>query len=157
MLVARPAADAPTTWALIALLPAVSAAALDVRTGRVPDRLVVVSALVAVAIGVVAGAGHSGMVGVVIGALVTTGPLLAVHLASPATVGFGDVKLAAALGAAVGLVDFRQSLWALVIASGSTLLFAVVRRAGSVPFAPGLVLGAALAIVGPPLAREISG
>jgi leader peptidase (prepilin peptidase)/N-methyltransferase len=158
--VARPAIDSSVAWGLLALLPAARAAGFDLVAGRVPDRLVALSVLVAataVVLGVVGGATGSGVIGVVAGALAIAGPLLALHLVSPATIGFGDVKLAAALGAAVGLVDFRQSLWALAVASGSTLLIALVRRARSVAFAPGLVLGAALAIAGPPLATEIAG
>jgi leader peptidase (prepilin peptidase)/N-methyltransferase len=157
---ARPAIDASATWALLALLPAACAAGVDLVVGHVPDRLVASSVLVvaaAVALGRFDGATGHGVIGVVAGAFATAGPLLALHLVSPATIGFGDVKLAAALGAAVGLGDYRQSLWALAIASGSTLLIALVRRSRSVAFAPGLVLGAALVIAGPPLATEIAG
>ena len=43
-----------------------------------------------------------------VGALAMSGPLLAMHLAVPASIGFGDVKLAAVAGAAVLVRNDRK-------------------------------------------------
>ena len=70
------------------------------------------------------------------------GPLLVLHLVSPAAMGWGDVKLAGVLGAALGVVDVRLGIAALAMASGATLAIALVARRSTLPFAPGLVAGA---------------
>jgi hypothetical protein len=57
------------------------------------------------------------------------------------------VKLAIVLGAAVGVADWRWSVAALCIASGLTIAVGLVRRVVTLPFAPGLVVGASSAIV----------
>jgi len=69
-----------------------------------------------------------------------------VHLVAPAAMGFGDVKLAVALGAGLGVLEPRLAVLALAIASGLTLLVAACSRRSAMPFAPGLVLGAAAAM-----------
>jgi leader peptidase (prepilin peptidase)/N-methyltransferase len=100
-----------------------------------------------------AGRGDTGDIGgVLLGAAAFAGPLLIVHAANPGAMGFGDVKLAAVLGAALGLVDWRACLLALCLASAVTACVAIVRRRSSMPFAPGLVGGAALALL--PTATE---
>ena len=60
--------------------------------------------------------------------------------------GFGDVKLGAALGAGLGLVDPRTSVLALCLGSIATAAVGVARRRVSMPVAPGLVLGAAMSV-----------
>ena len=138
------------------LLVAVVAVVVDVTSERIPDRVVLVSllptslvlALHAVADG---GDGRSAFVGVLMGAVAFAAPILIVHLVVPHALGFGDVKLAAALGGALGLVDWRASVAALCIASGMTAAVALMRRRSTVPFAPGLVAGAALVLLLPTL------
>jgi leader peptidase (prepilin peptidase) / N-methyltransferase len=128
------------------LVPAAAAAATDWRTHRVPDLLVafaLVPALVAVLL--VDDRIHL-LASVVMGAAVMAVPLLVVHLAAPAAMGFGDVKLAAALGAVLGVWDPTLGVPALAVAAGLTLLAAVGRRRTAMPFAPGLVTGAAAAL-----------
>lgn len=132
-----------------ALVVAVIAAVVDVTSQRIPDRVVLASLVPTVAVLAVR-IGSDGVVAasdVPIGAAAFALPLLVAHLASPAALGFGDVKLAGALGAALGLVDWRYSVVALCVASGLTAAVAVVRRRSEMPFAPGLVAGAALALV----------
>jgi leader peptidase (prepilin peptidase)/N-methyltransferase len=73
-------------------------------------------------------------------------PLVLVHLVSPAAMGFGDVKLAVALGAAAGLIAPGLALTGLAAAAGLTLLLACCGRRVTVPFAPGLVSGTAAAL-----------
>ena len=152
---ARPAIDSVAVWALLALLPAATAAWFDHHVGRLPDVLVAATAFVPVVIALLGGAHAPDALTVMAGALAMTGPLLLLHLASPALVGFGDVKLAAALGLVVGLVDLRLATWALAVASGSTLLLALGRRTRAVPFGPGLVTGVAVVLLARLFGSEI--
>lgn len=122
---------------------------VDLRTRRLPNRLVTLSA-VAACLGVVAAIASgrfSAPVGASAGALGFAGPLALSHLAAPAAIGFGDVKLAAALGLALGLVDPRLGILALCVASGVTAVSGIATRRSSLPLGPGLVVGAALALV----------
>ena len=124
------------------LAVATVAAIVDVRTHRLPDTLVVAAALPVVAVGAASGA----LDDVLLGAVVFAAPILAVHLVSPVVMGFGDVKFAAALGGATGLLDPLWALVALCVASGVTAIVGLFRRARSLPFGPGLVAGAASAV-----------
>ena len=128
------------------------AAAVDLRTRRLPNRIVAIGALVALA--GVAGATASGTTGAVLaagaGALGFAGPLFVAHLLSPLAIGFGDVKLAAVLGLAIGLVEPRLGLVALCVASGVTALAGLATRRNALPLGPGLVTGALTAVtIGP--------
>ena len=125
------------------------AAAVDARERRVPDRLVVAAALPIAAVLAVSATGRPGspsVAAVVAGAVLLAGPVFAVHLVAPTSMGFGDVKLAVVLGAAVGAVDWRWSMAALCVACALTVFVGMVRRAAVLPFAPGLVAGAVVAI-----------
>lgn len=143
------------TWWLefsiaITLAVAVLAASADAATGRLPDRLVALAAVptfVVVAAQLVRGAGADTASDVVVGIIAFAGPLLVAHLASPAAMGFGDVKLAAVLGASIGLVDPIAPLLALCLASAITVVVATVRSRTAVPFGPGLVVGSGLALL----------
>lgn len=131
--------------ATAALAPAAVAAAIDARTGRIPNQLVVLTAAAALAGATAAAAQHptDAVTGAVLGTLAFGGPLLVAHLASPAAIGFGDVKLASTLGATLGLTDPRLGLLALCIATGTTASIGVGARRESLPLGPALVLGAA--------------
>ena len=130
--------------ALAAALGAGAVAALaDLRTRRIPNRLVALVAIAASA-GMVHATLHGERAAVVasaVGALGFAGPLLVVHLVAPIAIGFGDVKLAATLGAAVGLVDPRLAVLALCIATGITGVVGLVVRRQALPLGPGLVVG----------------
>ena len=52
------------------------------------------------------------------GAALMAAPLLVLHLVSPPSMGFGDVKLALLLGAAVGVLDWQLAIPALALAAG---------------------------------------
>ena len=128
------------------LVPAAAAAASDWRTHRVPNLLVAVALVPAlVAVLFVDDRMHL-LAWVASGVAVMALPLLVVHLAAPGAMGFGDVKLAAALGAALGQWDPTLGLPALAVAAGLTLLAAAWRRRTAMPFAPGLVTGAAASL-----------
>lgn len=132
-----------------ALAMGAAAGWVDLRTHRLPNRLVVLSA-VAACLGIVAaiaGGTPSAPVGAFAGALGFAGPLVVMHLVAPAAIGFGDVKLAAALGLALGLVDPRLGILALCVASGVTATAGIATRRSSLPLGPGLVVGSALALV----------
>lgn len=136
------------------LLIAVAAVPVDLADARIPDRIVMAAVLpVVLTLVVRVVAGDTGDIGgVLLGAAAFAGPLLIVHGVTPGAMGFGDVKLAAVLGAALGLVDWRVCLLALCLASVATACVAIVRRRASMPFAPGLVGGAAVALL--PTATE---
>lgn len=137
---------------LVAAVPVallVGAALVDLIDRRLPDNMVATAAAAGVAVGAfdVLTGGHIDMTGVGLGCLAFAGPLLAMHLVAPVSMGFGDVKAAVVLGAALGTIDPLLALLALTIASllGVTVGFA--RRHRSIAFGPALVGGAVVALV----------
>ena len=130
----------------IVLAPAAAAAATDWRTRRVPNVFVAVALLPAVVAVLLVDDRLHLAASLASGAAVMALPLLVVHLAAPGAMGFGDVKLAAALGAGLGVLDPRLGLYALAAAAGLTLLAAAWKRRPVMPFAPGLVTGTAAAL-----------
>jgi leader peptidase (prepilin peptidase) / N-methyltransferase len=125
------------------------AAGVDLRCGRLPDSVTLTAGVVGVVTTCLAAAQHGwpAAAAAASGCAAMTLPVLGVHLASPGAMGFGDVKLAVVLGIAVGLLEWRWSVFALACASGSTLMAAAMSRRRSVPFGPGLVTGAAVAVL----------
>ena len=97
----------------------------------------------------------SALLGLALGA----GPLLAVHLITPAGIGFGDVKLAAVLGGLLGVVHWILALLMLglasVVALGGVAMLPTWRR--SIPFGLCLGVAAVLSIAGAGLARAVVG
>ncbi|MGH9133251.1 MAG: prepilin peptidase [Ilumatobacteraceae bacterium] len=140
----------PISAAVVAaLVPLTAAARVDALDRRLPDRLV---ALSAVPVGVVCLVDPfvdrlSALGGVVAGASLLAVPLLALHLIAPASMGFGDVKTSAALGATLGLVDPVLSLWTLCLASALTAAWGVARGERHVALGPGLVVAATVVLV----------
>ena len=61
--------------------------------------------------------------------------------------GFGDVKLALLLGAAVGALDWQLTIPALAIAAGTTATVGLMRHARAIAFGPGLVGGSLVAML----------
>lgn len=141
----------PVALVLVAALaPATIAAIVDAATGRLPDRLIIAAAApTALVLAAEAAAGRlTAAVGALaLGAVLFAGPLLAIHLAMPSAMGYGDVKLAAVVGGALAMIEPRAAIVALFVASGATLAVAVVHRRGSLPFGPGIVIGAGVVIV----------
>lgn len=131
-----------------ALAAGAAAASVDLRTRRLPNRMVALTAGMA-GIGVVVASledAPASAIGAGLGALGFAGPLLVTHLVTPGAIGFGDVKLAGALGIALGLVDPRLGLLALCIASGTTAAAGIAARRNALPLGPGLVVGSLLAV-----------
>ncbi len=128
---------------------------IDLRTYRLPDRIVLPSIAVAVvALGMLAVVDGTTdhLTYAFVGALIYFGVLLVAHLISPRGMGFGDVKLAVLLGLAVGWLGtdlegaVRLVLWSMLLgfASGSIagiLLLVIRRRNVPFPFGPFLAFG----------------
>ncbi len=136
----------PAAFAIALLVPA---AAIDVEQRRLPDVWVGAAMLALVlALALSAAAGEDvDVFGAIGAALVMALPLVALHLASPAAMGFGDVKAAVVLGAAVGTVDWRLGFVALALAALLGAAVGVVARRRSIPFGPFLVAGSFVALV----------
>lgn len=149
LVVAVAVGAAPITGAAaIALL--VPAAVVDIEQRRLPD-LWIGAALVALIGTLALQAAIAQPIDVgnpVGGALAMTLPVLALHLASPASMGFGDVKAAAVLGAAVGTVDWRLGAVALCVAALSAGVVGLAMRLRTIAFGPFLVFGAWCSLLG---------
>jgi len=135
----------------IALL--VPAALVDVEQRRVPDAWVV-GALVVLLAGLVAESVigpstdlRATMSAAAGGALAMTFPVLVLHLVSPRSMGFGDVKAAGVLGAALGTVDWRLGLVALAIAAVAGAAAGIAGRQRTIAFGPFLVAGAWISLL----------
>ena len=118
----------------------------DIRQRRLPNSLTLPGAAVILLGALVAGHGAPALVG----AVALGGVYLLVHLASPAAMGGGDVKLALGLGALTGC--FGGDVWVLA-AIGAPLLTAVigaVARLGwsamTVPHGPSMCVASAAAV-----------
>ena len=133
--------------AIITLIPA---AAIDLRERRLPDVWVGAAAAVFLAASTIEWfVGTSPTIGAALaGAVVVGGPILLLHLVSPASMGFGDVKAALVIGLAVGSVDWHLGLVALTLAAGTAGALGIARRVRTLAFGPFLVLGGGLALAG---------
>ena len=156
---------------LVVVLAGLATGITDLRSHRIPNRIVL-PAMVACALTMAVAAVGLGrperVLWAGVGAGLYGGILLAIHLASPRGMGRGDVKLAALLGAALGwltpvsLATVALVLWALIAANALGLLLglvgAVLERRGrpgrtapnvgsrAIPFGPPLSI-ATLAVV----------
>lgn len=149
-----------TAWHALAsavvLVPTATAAAVDARTLRLPDVLVLpvypVLALVVLGSGVAEGDGQRSL-RVLAAAGLAAGAFGLLHLASPTGLGFGDVKLAPPLAAlsawlgwdGVGVWSVAAFASAAVVSCG-LLVTRRLHRGSSVPLGPFLVLGALVTI-----------
>jgi leader peptidase (prepilin peptidase) / N-methyltransferase len=144
------AVPVPAAAAVALLVPA---AVVDVQRRRLPD-VWVAAALAALvttlAVGSAVGRATdmstttSAMLG---GSLAMALPVLILHLVSPASMGFGDVKAAAVLGAAVGTVDWRLGAVALCLAALTGAAGGLSTRRHTIAFGPFLVFGAWCALL----------
>ena len=140
-------ADVIELSAAVAAVVLVPAGLVDVIERRLPDRaLAVAASCLVIGLLVELIRSSAGWADVVIGAVVMALPLLVLHLVSPASMGFGDVKLAFVLGAVVGTIAWELAISALALAAGLSVSIAVLARARTIPFGPGLITGAALAL-----------
>jgi leader peptidase (prepilin peptidase)/N-methyltransferase len=143
----------PARWFLAPVL--VVLCAIDLRERILPDRILLPSIVVALAL-LAVGAAAEGEPGRILaalaGAALYAAILLVLHLVSPAGLGFGDVKLGLLLGLYLGVVGIGQVVWALLLGSFLGLLIAVpvaVRardRRAAIPFGPALAAGTVLTL-----------
>ena len=155
-----PAAVLPAYLGLGAGLVVLSA--IDLATYLLPNRIVFpLTGFLVVALGT--GALVDGTPGAFVraglGGVAAFGAYLALHVASPRSLGFGDVKLAAALGLALGYLGWGELVLGLFLGFcfgalvGVGLLLTRRRtRRDHVPFGPFMAAGAITAIlVGGPI------
>jgi leader peptidase (prepilin peptidase)/N-methyltransferase len=133
-----------TVGAVLAWLAALSC--YDIRTRRLPNALTLPGAGVILLAAGFAGRGLPALAG----AAALAAVYLLVHLASPAAMGAGDVKLAIGLGGLAGC--FGAGVWflAALVAPLLTELLALGVRAGTgaltVPHGPSMCVATALAV-----------
>jgi leader peptidase (prepilin peptidase)/N-methyltransferase len=129
---------------------------VDLRDRRLPDPLTLGGSAAVLLLLTAASAMEGDLAPTVhgmLGALGMAGVLLALHLASPRGMGFGDVKLGLLLGLLVGARALDLVLVALLLAgllgslAGAVLMVRHRRRDVTLPFGPYLVLGAVVAVV----------
>ena len=122
------------------LLWTVALSVYDMRQRRLPNWLTLPGAAVILLGAALTGDGASALCG----ACALGGVYLLTHLASPAAMGGGDVKLAVGLGALTGC--FGADVW-LLAALGApllTVLVALLRGVRSVPHGPSMCLASAV-------------
>lgn len=120
--------------ALIAL-----AAAIDLRSRRIPNVLVIAAFLLVLA-------GSPDRADALAGAALAAGPLFALAAFRPGAMGMGDAKLAAAAGAVVGLSGVSMLLLATALLGGALAVFVTMRRGSGATFAYGPAIAGALLI-----------
>lgn len=130
------------------------AAIVDVRERRLPNTIVITASVAfwtAIAIEGATWGLDLPVASVAGGIAAFGGPLLALHLVTPAAMGFGDVKTAMVLGAALGIVDWQLALAALALAAGVTATVGVATQASTIAFGPGLVAASAIMLAAHPM------
>jgi leader peptidase (prepilin peptidase)/N-methyltransferase len=149
--VAAALGTAPVAGAIgIAML--VPAAVVDIEERRLPDAWVgagAVAVIVTLVVDSVVGQPNDTelLAGVALGALAMALPVLALHLVSPASMGFGDVKAAVVLGAAVGTADARLAAVALCLSAAGGAAVGLATRRRTIPFGPFLVVASLLVLL----------
>jgi leader peptidase (prepilin peptidase) / N-methyltransferase len=134
-------------WLVVALV-ALPLAAIDLACLRLPDLLVVPAGLAVLVLVVVFGPASRA----VLAAGVLGGGYLVLALLPRSGLGYGDVKLAALLGLALGWLGWRHVLTGAVLPYVFAAPVALVlvcsrrlRRDGALPFGPYLLAGALIA------------
>lgn len=136
---------------------AVPLSIIDFEEHRLPNHLVIPTTLVATALLAAAALATDAfdvLLRAILGGVTMFGLYLACVLASPRSVGMGDVKLAALLGLVLGW--FGWSTWvaglvlAVVIGAVVAALALIARRAtlsSALPFGPSMLAGALAAVI----------
>jgi leader peptidase (prepilin peptidase)/N-methyltransferase len=131
-------------FAAAVAIPAALAACIDVRSRRLPDRLVLLALappMAATIAEVSTGRALETVGAVALGALAMGGPPFVTHALAPDSLGFGDVKLSIVMGAALGTWAPVLGVVALAAASLIAVTESLVRRRTAVAFGPALVVG----------------
>lgn len=148
-------------WALGAVLAviAVAIAVIDQRTMRIPNLLVLPATVFAWVVAGVTALGESDaapLIRSVMGGLALFAVWYLVALASPGSLGGGDVKFAGYLGSVLGLYGGYGAVlvggFAMFLAGGLAaavaLLFRRAKARSTIPFAPWMLVGAGFALFG---------
>ncbi|WP_240109312.1 A24 family peptidase [Streptomyces sp. MUM 203J] len=132
-------------------------ATVDARVHRLPDQLTLPLAAAAPVLlgGTALLPGHAGTwTGALLGGAVLGGAYLVLFLVNPEGLGFGDVKLAVPLGAALGWygwgVLFTGAFAGFLLGALYGVGLMALRRAGrrsAIPFGPFMIVGAAAGLV----------
>lgn len=126
-------------------------AAVDFDVLRIPDRVLApTAALTLLAITGIASASEEwrSLVVSIAAALVTGSVFAAIHFATKGGIGFGDVKLAAVIGLAMGPLGSGAVWLSVLVGSVAALVWSrATRRAGSIPYGPWLLCGTWIAAV----------
>jgi leader peptidase (prepilin peptidase)/N-methyltransferase len=135
-----------STPALVALLATLAVASLtDLRSRRIPNRLTLASALVAVAASAAHGPGRLGLS--IAAAAVVCLPLLVAAVLRPDGLGMGDAKLVAVVGLYLGWAAWPALLVSLLLAGLTGASVAVATRTPpgrmALPLAPFIAAGTA--------------
>ena len=133
-------------WSLVLLVPVVFALVCDLRTREIPDwipLLIVAWACLATAIGL----HRVTWIGLMAGALLGLGLSAAVFYLGG--LGGGDVKLLAAIGAAVGPWALLSILAWMAFAGGLLALIAAARGKRDFAYVPAIAVGVAVETVWP--------
>lgn len=142
----------PSWWLPIPLTLtwfAVLLTATDLRHRRLPDALTLPAypaLAAATALAATMGGGWSLLVGAAVGAVVFGAVHVLVRLASPASLGAGDVKLAGSLGAVLGAIGWPAMILGAGLAALLTLTLGLLTRPREpgVPHGPGLLAATCL-------------
>jgi leader peptidase (prepilin peptidase)/N-methyltransferase len=134
---------------ITALSGTLAAAAVDARTGYIPDVITRATALGALAFAAASGAALHACAG----AFAVGGSLLAIHLLTRGRgLGLGDVKLGTAIGAGFGPAAGLIALGAAFIAGGAYASWLLAtrraRRGDAIRFGPFLAAGTLAAALG---------
>lgn len=126
-------------------------AAVDFDVLRIPDRVLSPTAaltLIAIAGVVSASEEWRTLVDSIAAAIVTGSVFAAVHLATKGGIGFGDVKLAAVIGLAIGPLGSGAVWLSVLVGSVAALVWtSATRLAGPIPYGPWLLCGTWIAAV----------
>jgi len=118
----------------------------DIRQRRLPNWLTLPGGAIVPAVAAVCGHGREALAGAAVLALL----YLVMHLATPAGMGAGDVKLAIGVGALTGAFGFDAWVLAAIAAPLLTALWAVVvaatHRGTTVPHGPSMCVASVAAI-----------
>lgn len=120
-----------------------AAAIVDVRAFRLPNRFLLVAAVLAALAAYFAGAVDSALAASVMGAA----PFLLVHLADPSALGFGDVKFAAVAGALIAPWWWPAAVLMAVVALAIACAVRLARPSGPHALGPNLFAGALVALL----------
>lgn len=130
-------------------IPAAAIGWHDLQERRIPNVVVLAAATAAVLIAVAVELleHRQAGLGLAAGAGVAAGPLLVAHLLTPSGIGWGDVKYAVTVGAALGVLDWRLALPAAATAAiaGPALAVAIPSWRRSIPL--GSLLGVSAIVV----------